>query len=468
MMVKGSVLRRARDLAIARYESLPGAAQDLVCSAYGVQELVRRRGRLQDARKRMEVIESLHWSSVEARELVERRLRAILNLARGLPGYVPVAPSPSGASALEELTQWPVLRKDDLRRFPLGYLARSPGPTDIFSLTSGTSGTPLKVWRPRDTFRELFRSSAVSREWFGVPIRFRRASFTGKLVVPLASRRVWRMNLPGRQLVLSQYHLGPSNVQAYAAALRRWRPHVLDGYASNLVELAGLLSDADIRVGIPLVVTTCEVLTPAGRALLEKVFQGRVADKYGTSENVVLAAECPDGSRHVFQNVGVIEVADEEGRRVRDGQTGRLLLTTLTNDLMPLIRYDVGDLGTLEEPGHCACGRASPILAEVQGREDDIVIAPDGRRIGILAFNLLRGLEGVVQMQLVQEGTRTFLVRASLERDSVGAREPFESAVRQAFDRLVGADPERDVRFDFDGAIERTPGGKVRNVVRAF
>ena len=187
--------------------------------------------------------------------------------------------------------------------------------------------------------------------------------------------------MPGHQLVLSRDHLGPGTVSAYGRALRRWRPAILDGYTSNLVTLAELLQGSGFTVRIPLVVTTCEVLTDAGRQLLREVFGGAVCDKYGTSENAVLATECPAGSRHIFQNVGIVEAVDRAGRAVPDGQPGRLLLTSLTNDLMPLVRYEVGDVGAIVRSPACACGRYSPDPQQSLGREDDTIVLGDGRQI---------------------------------------------------------------------------------------
>jgi phenylacetate-CoA ligase len=468
MIDVGPLLQRVRDATLERYETLPAPLQDVVCSAYGIQEVVRRRGSTMSARRRMRPIETLHWDRQQADTLVERRLRRILDIARELPGYASGAPGRSAGSALEELGQWPGLGKPALQADPEGYMSRKPQGSDIFSLTSGTTGTPLKIWRTRNTFRELFTSSEVAKSWFGVPLGSRRASFTGKLVVPLGSRRIWRINLPGKQLVLSQYHLGPRRIEAYARALRAWRPKILDGYTSNLVELAGLMDERGIRIHIPLVVTTCEVLTTAARALLERVFGGRVSDKYGSSENVVLATECPEGSRHVFRNMGIIEAVDEADRPLPPGAPGRLLLTTLTNDLMPLVRYDIGDVGSVDPSTPCSCGRISPVLREILGRQDDVVVTRDGRRIGIFAFNILRGLGGVVAMQVVQHAPDSFEVRAKLENESGEARTPFEKAIAKAFDRLVGPDQKRRVTFTYPETIERDPGGKIRNVVRAF
>ena len=416
----------------------------------------------------MAEIELLHHDRGAAEELMERRLGRILEAARRAQGHRDRAPQADDTAALEQLNRWPILTKRHIADDPQAFLSRRPTSTDFATLTSGTTGTPLAVWRPRTTFRELFRSSDVAKAWFGVRPDARRASFTGKQVVPLDSERVWRLNVPGHQLVLSQYHLGPGTVSAYGRALRRWRPAILDGYTSNLVTLAELLQGSGFTVRIPLVVTTCEVLTDAGRQLLREVFGGAVCDKYGTSENAVLATECPAGSRHIFQNVGIVEAVDRAGRAVPDGQPGRLLLTSLTNDLMPLVRYEVGDVGAIVRSPACACGRYSPILDKILGREDDTIVLEDGRQIGIFAFQLLRGMDDVLAMQVEQSSPTMFIVRGRLRRVDPDARAGFERAILRGFDRLIGNVDALNVTFEYPDRLDPTPGGKIRNVIRTF
>ncbi len=462
-----SSLALVRRFAHAHYEGLPEPMQDVVCSVYGVQERIRRRGCARNASRRMEEIERLHHDPDVADRCVESQLRRILDAARRARWYRLRSPD-AGIVATEELERWPIVTKPDVRSEPEAFLTRTPRGTDIPSLTSGTTGTPLQVWRPRSAFRELFRSSDLSKSWFGVPHWARRASFTGKLVVPLRSSRVWRINLPGDQLVLSQYHLGSRTAHLYAEALRRWRPWVLDGYASNLIDLAAMFREQGISIRVPLVVTTCEMLTASGRGLLERTFGGHVADKYGTSENIVFASECPAGSRHIFPNVGIVEVVDDAGRRIADGRPGRLVLTTLTNDLMPLVRYEVGDIGIVDRSGGCSCGRTSDVLRELHGREDDVIVTRDGRRLALFAFQLLREMSGVLATQVVQSSPTTFEVRARLMPDGSAARAAFQEEIARGFDRLIGPDPERTLHFRYPDRLDRAPGGKIRNVVRTF
>lgn len=451
------------------YSALPSGLQDLACSLYGLQERVRRQGTLAHLKKRVRAIDALHFDEGERQWVRESRLSEILHAAERLPGYRQLDKHLSSETPLE---QWPILTKEMLRSDGELFVSRSPGRRDIKTTTSGTTGTPITVWRTRETLRELFACVAAWRSWYGVRLFPRRASFTGKLVVPVESERVWRLNLPGRQLVLSQYHLAPHTVERYARALKLWHPEVLDGYTSNLVDLARFLRDRENSVGvpkIPLTVTTCEILADEGRALLEEVFGGRVGDQYGSSEHVAFAGECPHGRRHIFENVGLIEVVDQDGQRVSSGTPGRLLLTTLVNDLMPLVRYDIGDIGAVDDSsGSCPCGRTSPVLQSIQGRADDTIVTPDGRSVAIFAFNLLRGTSGVVQIQLVQEGVRDFAVRVVLASDDADIKRSFADHIRSRFAELLGDDPGRRVSFSYEKTIERDPGGKIRNVVRRF
>jgi phenylacetate-CoA ligase len=460
------VTDRLRDGVRSRYARMPSATQDLLCSAYGFQELVRRRGSPLRAARRRDAIEELHHDRVRAEAVVDRRLRIILDKARALPGY-PAAPrSAAGMDPRDELLRWPLLTKQDIRGRTTAFLTREPVASDVKSLTSGTTGTPVLVWRPRAAFQELFLSGEQVKRWFGLSGVPRRASFTGHTVVSQDSKRVWRLNAPGKQLVLSQYHLQDEAVHDYYAALARWQPEMLDGYMSNLVDLASRLEAAGLELEVPLIVPSSEVLGEPGRRMLERVFGARVSDKYGMSENLAYACECPSGSRHVFENIGVIEVLDESGRPVADGDVGRLVVTTLTNGLMPLVRYDIGDLGSLVTDHDCPCGRTSPVLRDLVGRADDVIVTADGRRIAIFAFNLVRGITEILAVQVVQRSPHRFLVRVAVDPAWSGNRSTTEQRLLVAFDRLIGRDPEREVVFDYDTPLERTPGGKIRNVIR--
>lgn len=450
-----------------RYDRLPSPLQDALCSAHGLV-YAWRRGPSAPAERAMRAIADAHFDADRADALVEKRARRILDLARGLPAYVAMAPPRSSGSARDELAAWPLLSKETVRARGDQLLVRPPGGTDVCSVTSGTTGTPVKVWRPRQSYREVIQSRDVIESWFGCSLSSRRAAFTYWTIVPPNSARVWRIDVPERQIMLSSTHISEDNLDSYVRILTRWRPDVLDGAASELAELAAMLRGRGLSLPVRLVVSSSEMLLPSGRELIRSVFGGQITDVYGTSEEVALAGGCPAGSRHIFPNVGLVEAVDADGRRLPPGEPGRLLLTTLTNDLMPLVRYEIGDVGSIDDARSCPCGRTSPVLRELQGRQDDVVITKDGRRISIFAFSLALHNEDVAMLQLVQRKPDSFLVRLKLATDTGAARANLEKEIFTAFDQLIGPDPDRTVDFTYDEPIDRTPGGKIRTVIREF
>src|SRR5262249_57510260 len=97
----------------------------------------------------------------------------------------------------------------------------------------------------------------------------------------------------------------------------------------------------------------------------------------------------------------LLEVLDERGRPCGPGETGRVVVTTLHNFAMPLIRYAIGDYATVGPP--CPCGRGLPVLTRIMGRARNMLTLPDGKQIWpYFAGENLSGLAPTRQYQLVQ------------------------------------------------------------------
>lgn len=128
------------------------------------------------------------------------------------------------------------------------------------------------------------------------------------------------------------------------------------------------------------------------------------------AEIVAAASECPQGQMHIWGEVGIIEVM-KDNIPVRTGETGELVCTGLFNLDMPLIRYMVGDQGSLFPHGKtCNCGRSLPLLKNVEGRADDILYTADGRQIGRLD-PIFKAHLPVIEAQVIQEALDRVVVR---------------------------------------------------------
>lgn len=363
-----------------------------------------------------------------------------------------------------DLQDWPILGKEELRRNPGAFLVDGAKRRRLFSLhTSGSTGTPLHLWiSRRDLQRWYGLFEARWRGWYGVSRFDRWAILGGQLVVEPGRTRppFWVWNRGLRQLYLSAYHLTRESALHYIHALQRHRVVYVLGYPSGLFELAREvlaqgLEPPDLRV----VISNAEPLRPHQRDVISRAFRCPVRDTYGMAEMVAAAGECEHGTMHLWPEAGIVEVLDEKDRPVSPGEAGRLVCTGLINGHMPLIRYEVGDRGVLAPPGkRCPCGRTLPILLGVEGRIDDVVVTPDGRRVGRLDTVFKSDLP-IVEAQVVQESLAHLTVKV-VEEDGFDERTRAEIAARLR--ERVGP---MNIRVQSVPGIPRGPNGKFRAVV---
>jgi phenylacetate-CoA ligase len=202
---------------------------------------------------------------------------------------------------------------------------------------------------------------------------------------------------------MSSYHLAPDLIPHYLEALKKYRIKYIFGYTSSLYALAQeilRLGRKDLQMVVA--ITNAEPLFGYQRKLISEAFQCPVRETYGMAEIVASASECNNGCLHLWPEVGSVEVF-ENNKPVDNDIPGDLICTGLFNVDMPLIRYRVGDRGSLGRVKEfCTCGRALPILASLEGRTDDLLYTADGRQIGRLD-PVFKDQLPVLQAQIVQE-----------------------------------------------------------------
>lgn len=405
------------------------------------------------------------FSSAEWRGWQCAQVRSLLALAANhVPHYRSTWGSEARAAAKRGvLADIPLLEKQSVRRDARAFVVdRPPAGRELRFHTSGSTGTPVEtIWTVRELRESMALREARSAAWAGVSFRERRATFSGRLVVPDPDSRgpFHRVNAVEGQVYLSAFHLRPETAAAYVDALRANRVRWLTGYAVSYFLLATMIRDQGLRVPpLAAVITTSEKVTPEMRRIMESAYGCRVYEEYSTVENTLFASECEAGRLHVSPDAGVVEILRPDGSPCDAGEVGEVVATALFRRHQPLIRYRLGDLAAWD-PEPCSCGRALPVIREVVGRMEDVVIGPDGRQL-VRFHGVFVDQPNVREGQIVQEARDRIRVRIVAtdgyseadERDIIGR-------VKQRLGWEVAVFVERV------SSIPRTSAGKYRTVV---
>jgi phenylacetate-CoA ligase len=251
----------------------------------------------------------------------------------------------------------------------------------LFDIWTGYSGTAGKVvlW---GSIRDLFKGRETPRT------RLRR----------------WLNN----ELWLNAFRMTPEQMFRYVEKITAFKPVQILAYAESLHELSKFIESKDLEVFSPrAIMTSAGTLHPHMRKTIERVFKAPVFNRYGSREVGDIACECNHHrGLHVCVPTHYLEILKDNGTPASAGESGRIIVTLLTNYAMPFIRYAIGDMGLWSEET-CSCGRNWPMLQKVTGRVTDVFLKRDG---GVVIPECLIHLIGVelnsgwiLKYQIVQE-----------------------------------------------------------------
>lgn len=451
---------------LSLYHALPPQARSCAASLRGFYLRWWRYGPVTERLAR-EALERETWSAAQWQSWREQRLAYILHRAATCVPYYreqwAERRRQGDPRSWEDLENWPILEKETVRQNPRRFVAEDCRLRAMYhERTSGTTGTPLVLWASRDTLRRRYALyEARRRLWHGVSRHDRWGMLGGQLVAPAAQRRppFWVWNAGLNQLYMSSYHLAPDLLPYYLDALKTYRVSNLVGYSSALTCLAqAALREQRTDLQMQVVVTNAEPLLEHQRQIIREAFHCPVRETYGLAELVMAASECAAGTLHLWPCFGHVEVMERD-RPVPPGTVGEFICTSLLNPDMLFIRYRIGDRGALaDDSATCACGRTLPIVQSIEGRNDDVLHTPDGRRVGRLD-PVFKADMSIREAQIIQEQLDALRVRYV-------PGEHFRPADAQ---RLVEQLRERvgpmAITLEPVPHIERTPHGKFRSVV---
>ncbi len=322
--------------------------------------------------------------------------------------------------------------------------------------TGGSTGKPLAFYYTDEKTEQMRAGMMRSYRWAGWRPGEKVLNFWG------ARQDIRKPRTPGDRLrryaaaeqTLGAYEFYETDLLDWARHVQSWKPVLLQGYASILAELAQFVQRHNMRMPATIkgVFSTAEVLYDWQRAAIESAFSCTVYNQYGSREVPNIGLQCAHGNFHIFSDLVKLESIPVDGEH-------RLLVTSLTNRVMPMIRYELGDLGRLQA-GQCSCGSPFPLLTLDVCRKNDLIVTPGGRRIYPAYFvRLLDGLSGIGQFQFRQTGPGSIVLKLC-------ARQDVADLVGQAVQSRLQTDLGSDMSFQVErvAAIPRSRSGKHRFV----
>ena len=263
---------------------------------------------------------------------------------------------------------------------------------------------------------------------------------------------------------VSAFNLSEKDLDRIHKTILRKKPQFIIGYASSLFCIAKYFLEADDEFPLKGVISLGDMLFPHYRDVIEKVFQTRVTDTYGSCEGFMVAGQCEHGQYHISMPLNIVEIVDDNGNNLPEGELGRIVLTRLDNNPMPLIRYDIGDMGILSKSTNCDCKRGYATLEKILGRNTDIVVTPNGHKLIVHFFTaIFEYEESVDEFQVLQKERDRILIL-------LVTRPQFSKDVENRILKKIHEKCNGDIKVDFEivDSIPASSSGKRRFVISDY
>lgn len=416
------------------------------------------------------------WSKTSFEEFKERQFRHLSHLLdysyKNIPYYRQILSETSiyhkGSIKLQHIDQFselPILTKDIIRSEGENMYVSSSVRKERGAYTNtsgGSTGEPIKVIQDREYGR-----SASGLFAFIKSIRTNNP-YSDSVYLWGATRDLYGEKNNIRGVVIDVLNnmkkfnsakLTPENIRYFIDYINNKKPSLIVAYVNSIYEVALFAKANNIKV-----VPQKAIHTGAGqlfdfmREAIESVFQTKVYNHYGGREMGAIATECSafDGL-HILGDAKYVEVVDEDGNSKPEEEEGDILVTTLNNFSMPLIRYKVEDRGIMSTYKKCKCGIVYPKLSRVTGRISNNFRLADGGIVSgeylTLTFNHVKG---VINFQIKQVDYN--FLEISIVTNQHYHKKQTEQHITQKMMKLFGT--QLNIKFLYVTEIPTTASGK--------
>lgn len=320
------------------------------------------------------------------------RLNIFLNdLNRNVPFYVD--------NPIHDFNKTPISTKGDINKNFNELISVKYDKENLIKVTtSGSYGTPMAFYRNKN--KQLRQTAEVL--YFGEKLDY----FIGRnhAFIRGVSKSKLKLLLQN-EVHIDPTHLDSKSLQEIIEKIKKTK--FIIGFPSVIMSIikyckeAGVLSSEFNLIGI---IATSEPLSESQRKAMAEFFACPVVARYATEELGIIANQCLDTEEyHINEASFIVEVLDKDSNNTLElGEEGRIIVTDLYSNAMPLVRYDTGDFGILEQG--CTCGYKGKILKKITGRKIQNLIDVNGNEVSPFSINVkMKDYINIYQFQFIQE-----------------------------------------------------------------
>ncbi|MFO7897951.1 MAG: phenylacetate--CoA ligase family protein [Planctomycetota bacterium] len=424
------------------------------------------------AHREARFIRSIEFASREAKQrAVDERLAGVLrHAAETCPYYGRVLREAGvvdgGEVRLDRFENIPFLTKAILRREGAALHASDHERRHSYvNMSSGSTGEPVTFLQDRGYWWRRTATRFLFDRWAGKAPGDRELMLWGSQRDLLEGRQSLVGRLQGflfNLRRLNAFRMSEADMARYVEEWNRFGPVLVWAYVDSIRALGRYVQRTGKSVVPPTaILSTAGPLTEGIREFVEGVFGCPVYNQYGAREVGAIASECSAREGlHVFENAVRVEVVRPDGAVAAPGEHGEIVVTSLINRSMPMIRYRIGDTAAAASAS-CSCGRSFQLLEAVTGRLTDHFRAADGALVhGGYFRQMFYGRSWVEKFQVRQKT----LDRIDAYVVNVADPPPGEVAEMEAMTRAVmGEGCELNISLVED--IPPSPSGKFLHTI---
>jgi len=376
-----------------------------------------------------------------------------------------------GTTTFKNWSDLPILTKTKLQkplheRLSMGYTSKNT----FVNKTSGSSGNPFVFAKDKFCHALIWTNILRRFQWHGIDFNHSyQARFYGMPLDFISNKKLRIKDFLSHRYRFNIFDLSDKGLEKIVRKFSNTKFDYINGYTSSIVLLAKYLKKNDLFLdaicpSFKVCIITSEMLFEEDKMLLEERFRIPIINEYGAAELDIIALESAEGVWKVNAETIFIEILDENNQVLPFGSAGRIVVTSLYNKAHPMIRYEVGDMGILDEKSTLK----KPILKKLIGRTNDIAVLPSGKIApGMTFYSITKKLFGdqgnVKEFVIKQTKPDTFEIEYTSD---IELNEKEINNIKTVFSNYL--EPQLHYFFIRKKFLERRKSGKLKQFISSL